>query len=103
MLARGTGENTDGSLVRTDGKKRKAGGDVPLCPRVGPARLASLRLPSGETTDYIVEFAGQQIFIEARGEDRLGKDQMVDVGFNTRTMLFYGKSGDLEEFSASKL
>ena len=55
----------------------------------------------GETTDYIVDFASKTLFVEARGGERLGKSQKVDVGFNANTMLYYEKSGSQAVFSAS--
>jgi iron(III) transport system ATP-binding protein len=66
---------------------------------IGGGRVID-RLPSGESTDYIVELSGETLFVEDRSGEYLAKDQPVEVGFKTGTMLFYEKSGNLAEFSS---
>ena len=56
------------------------------------------RLPSGETTDYIVAIGNETIFAEQRGSRVFDKGDQVDIGINTRAMLLYGEGGDLAPF-----
>ena len=58
------------------------------------------RLPSGDFIDYVVDLAGQKLFIELAGESAFDKDTEVDVGFNLRGLLLYDKSGYLASPSA---
>ena len=78
---------------------RPAGSSVP-----GPMGTAWVdgarvldRLPSGETTDYVLDFEGQTLFAEARGQQIIGKDQRVDFGFDASAARLYDKRSILAE------
>ena len=57
------------------------------------------RLPNGDSTDYVVDFEGQVVFVQARDRNPVDKDTPVELGFDLRSPLLYSEDGRLCENS----
>ncbi len=54
------------------------------------------RLNSGDSTDFIIDFFGQPLFVEARGEDPLpAKGDHVEIGLTSHCALLYNSLGEV--------